>query len=212
MHRLGFSASAALLVGVAVVLAGCSEVLGKRTHWLRADVVEIDPAVAGLAPDTYHIEGPGHYSLSLDPETRLPTTFGLSTQQRLAGEDRDVLLSTSASALPSVGRHEVGTPDASGRSVGSFTIVVGRLTAERSERYVATEGWVEITSVAGGVIEGTFRGLARQVSLTLAEPGRGFQNIVRDDPLHAPSATAPRIEVSGTFRAVHFSQIPIEQH
>jgi hypothetical protein len=212
MHRLGFSTSAALLVGFAVVLAGCSEVLGKRTHWLRADVVEIDPAVAGLAPDTYHLEGPGHYSLSLDPETRLSTTFGLYTQQRLAAEDRDVLLSTSASALPSVGRHAVGTPDSSGRNVGSFTIVVGRSTAERSERYVATEGWVEITSVAGGVIEGSFRGIARQVSLTLAEPGRGLQNIVRDDPLHAPSATAPRIEVSGTFRAVHFSQIPIEQH
>jgi hypothetical protein len=212
MRRLKFSTSVALFVGLAVVLPGCSEVLGKRTDWLRADVVGIDPAVAGLAPDTYHVEGPGHYGLSLDPETRLPTTFGLYTQQRLAGEDRNVLLTTSRAALPATGRYEVGTPDASGRNVGSFTIVVGRLTDDRSERYVATEGWVEITNVAGGVIEGTFRGIGRQVTLTLAEPGRGFQNIVRDDPLHAPSATAPRIEVSGTFRAVHFSTIPLEQH
>jgi hypothetical protein len=212
MHRPKLSASAALLVGFAVALAGCSEVLSKGPNWLRADVVALDPAVAGLAPDTYHLEGPGHYSLSLDPETRLPTTFGLYTHQRLAGEDRDVLLGTSGSALPTTGRYDVVTPDASGRSTGGFSIVVGRLTADRSERYVGTQGWVEITSVAGGVVEGTFRGTAHQVSLTLAEPGRGFQNIVRDDPLHAPSNAAPRIEVSGSFRAVPFSQIPIEQH
>lgn len=212
MHRVRLSTSAALLAGLTVMLAGCSEVLGKRAHWLRAHVVAIDPAVAGLPPDTYQLDGPGHYSLNLDPETRLLSTFGLYTQQRVTGEQRDVLLTTTASALPPLGRHEIGTPDASGRNVGSFAIVVGRVTEDRAERYVGTQGWVEITNVAGGVIEGNFRGIARQVGLTLAEPGRGFQNIVRDDPLHAPSAAAPRIEVSGSFRAVHFSQIPVEQH
>jgi hypothetical protein len=68
----------------------------------------------------------------------------------------------------------------------------------RSELYVAVAGVVEITRSDDDQIEGTVRFSGLQVEKW------GPVHPERSNPRHQPDPTAPRIDVTGTFRATKF--------
>lgn len=191
-----------------LVLSSCSDPLrSAEPSWLRATVTELEAVAPGDEPETWEFSSDATtFSVGNSPLTRRPAHFGVSSVQLAeGGEQRMISFGIGHPARIGAGRYAVGVrPSETGRYPDRFSFVFNRGTTERSERYVAVEGWVEITRSTPDLVEGTFQITGRQVSLTLAEEGRGFQRIFRDDPPHSPDPSAPRITIKGSFQARPF--------
>jgi hypothetical protein len=217
---------ALVAVGVALGSAACAEILnGPQPGWFRASVAELEPQVAATPPASYTVEGDGWFSIGRDPETHRPVRFSIGTGRTTEDktERQSITLVIGVPEIPRPGRYSVVLPTPSGAApAADFSVFFNRKQLPSPDgqpregwddiAYVATEGWVEITRATGGVVEGTFHLVGVQHLLTVLERD-GAQNfqarIVREDPLHIPATDAPRVEVTGSFRARPLSSIPI---
>ncbi|MCA1788841.1 MAG: hypothetical protein LC667_02980 [Thioalkalivibrio sp.] len=151
-------------------------------------------------------EGTGRFASEPDrTDAGAPDYFQLSAKG-LDSETEEVFhLRWPSGARPGVGTHAlVRHADPYGSSAGVTGIYRwsrgDNVTAPfGGELYVAVSGRVEITTSTTDAVEGTIRFSGVQVT----RMGVGANE--RDDPRQQPDASAPRIEVSGSFRATPWS-------
>jgi hypothetical protein len=155
---------------------------------------------------TRQFEGTGRFASEPDrTDAGAPDYFQLSARGLDAGTDETFRLRWPSGARPGPGTYAlVPHQDVHGSSAG----VTGLYRWTRGdnvsapfggELYVAAGGTIQITRSTPDGVEGTIQFSGIQVTKM------GVWTNERDDPRYAPDPSAPRIEVSGSFRATPWS-------
>lgn len=158
-----------------------------------ADEPTFSASVQGGVQTAY--QGRGYFALFTPTAgTPRPATFTLfSADPRLASREvQSFTLTRMGAEIPAVGRYPLGAQGA-----GAFEAHYHRAAGSTGESYTAREGEVEITRSSPERVEGKFRFLGVR-SCT----GKASQMVCQLSPASAADASAPTVEVSGTFAAV----------
>jgi hypothetical protein len=186
------SSSSKLTILVLVAgLVGCTgegAVAPREASWLRADV-------RGAVTAEY--EGLGEFWTGQHPT--LGTRFVVNSGATDRAGEQTVMLFRKGGGQPPAGTYPLSAVAPRDADSRGFTVLYFRAAGDTAESYGAAAGEVDITRSDEDRIEGKFRATAYRYS---ARALRGAPGGVATGSSGNLDPGAPRIEVSGSFRAV----------